>query len=123
MTVGWSAPAGAVVPDTPAAIPATCVPWNDESGSTARRPGSPAFGPGNTFATITFGVVHFVAPLGKPAGYEKPAGLKNGFDWSMPSSTTAILIPVPSAEVVRRRTSAPMIDGERSSASVYATLG
>ena len=55
---------------------------------------------------------------GSPAGYEKPAGSKNGFDWSMPSSTTAILMPVPSADVVRRRTSAPMIDGERSSASV-----
>src|SRR5690348_16398064 len=104
-------------------MPATCVPWNDESGSTARRPGAPAFGPGNTFATITFGVVHCVAPFGKPAGYVNPAGLKNGFDWSMPSSTTAILIPVPSADVVRRRTSAPMIDGERSRASVYATLG
>ena len=32
----------------------------------------------------------------------KPAGSKNGFVWSMPSSTTAILTPVPSAPVVRR---------------------
>ena len=32
---GWSAPAGAVVPALPAAIPATCVPWNDACGSTA----------------------------------------------------------------------------------------
>ena len=83
----------------------------------------PEFGPGKTFATITFGVVYFVSPFGNPAGYEKPAGLKNGFVWSIPSSTTAIFMPVPSAPLVCRSTSAPMIDGERSSASVYATLG
>ena len=27
--VGWSAPAGAIVPALPAAMPATCVPWNE----------------------------------------------------------------------------------------------
>ena len=57
-------------------MPATCVPWNDESGSTASRPAAPAFGPGNTRATITFGVVHFVEPRGKPGGYEKPARIE-----------------------------------------------
>ena len=36
----------------------------------------PAVGPGKTRATITFGVVALVTPRGKPAGYEKPAGLK-----------------------------------------------
>ena len=100
------------MPDTPAAIPATWVPWNDDSGSTASRPGLPEFGPGNTFATITFGVVHFVAPFGKPDGYAKPAGLKNRLDWSMPSSTTAILIPVPSAPDAARSASAPITEGE-----------
>ena len=65
---GWSGPAGAVVPALPAAIPATCVPWNDARGSTARRPGSPEPGPGNARATITFGVVHRVPPFGKPGG-------------------------------------------------------
>ena len=104
-------------------MPATCVPWNDEAGSTGSCPGLPAFGPGKTRATITFGVVAEVMPFGNPAGYEKPAGLKNGFVWSIPSSTTAIFMPVPSAPRVWRSTSAPMIEGERSSASVYATLG
>ena len=93
---GWSAPAGAVVPASPAAIPATCVPWNEACAVERRaRPGRPEPGPGKTRATITFGVVHFVPPFGKPAGYVKPAGLKNGFVWSMPSSTTPILMPSP----------------------------
>ena len=104
-------------------MPATCVPWKDESGSSGRCPGAPEFGPGKTFATITFGVVYFVSPLGKPAGYEKPAGLKNGFVWSMPSSTMPILIPVPSAPVTWCRTSAPITPFEVSSAIVYWTLG
>ena len=111
------------MPESPAAIPATCVPWNDEFGSVTSLPGAPEFGPGKTFATITFGVVDAVSPFGKPAGYEKPAGLKNGFVWSRPSSTMAILIPVPFAPSVCWITSAPMIDGERSSAIVYCTLG
>ena len=104
-------------------MPATCVPWNDDSGSTGSFPGLPAPGPGNVRATITFGVVEPATPLGKPAGYAKPAGAKNGFVWSTPSSTIAILIPVPSAPVDCRSTSAPTIDGERSVASEYATLG
>src|SRR4030095_13253846 len=115
---GGPPPAGAVVPATPAAMPATCVPWNDDFGSTASRPAAPDFGPGKTRAAITFGVTHLLLPFGKPAGYEKPAGAKNGFVWSMPSSTTAILSPVPSAPVCCRSTPVPMIDGERSSASV-----
>src|SRR5207237_9302287 len=118
LVVGWSGPAGAVGPESPAAIPDTCVPWNDEAGSTASRPGSPAFGPGKTFATITFGVVHFVPPFGKPAGYEKPAGLKNALFWSTPSSTTPILTPVPSAPRTRWRTSAPITPGLRFVESV-----
>src|SRR5712671_6263018 len=104
-------------------MPATCVPWNDALGSRASRPPAPEFGPGKTRATITFGVVHLVLPRGKPAGYEKPVGSKKEFDWSMPSSTTAILMPLPLAPVVRCRTSAPITDGEWSSASVYPTLG
>ena len=104
-------------------MPATCVPWNDEFGSSGSLPGAPEFGPGKTFATITFGVTYFASPFGKPAGYEKPAGLKNGFVWSIPSSTTPILIPVPSAPVIWCRTSAPITEGEWSSASVYWMLG
>ena len=49
-------------------MPATCVPWNDEAGSSGSRPGLPELGPGKTFATITFGVVYFVSPFGNPAG-------------------------------------------------------
>jgi len=56
-------------------------------------------------------------------GYEKPRGSKNGFDWSMPSSTTAIFMPVPSAPRCCCSTSAPITEGEWSSASVYGTLG
>src|SRR5438552_18040830 len=104
-------------------MPATCVPWNDAAGSTAMRPGVPAFGPGNTRATITFGDVHFFAPRGKPGGYAKPIGEKKAFVWSIPSSTTAILIPAPSAPAVVRSTSAPITDGEWSSARVYGMLG
>ena len=53
----------------PAAIPATCVPWEECSGSNGLaacfqtgRAG------GNARATITFAVVYAVWPLGKPAG-------------------------------------------------------
>ena len=105
-------------------MPATCVPWNEESRVDGSVPAAPALGPGKTRATITFGVV----PLrdrrfGNPAGYGEAAESKNGFVWSMPSSTTPILMPVPSAPVAWRRTSAPITDGERSVASVYWTLG
>ena len=31
LTCGWSGPAVAIVPATPAAIPATCVPWNESA--------------------------------------------------------------------------------------------
>jgi hypothetical protein len=50
-------------------------------------------------------------PFGKPAGYENPAGLKNGFDWSTPSSTTPILIPCPRPPVVAQKVSARITDG------------
>src|SRR5918992_5999624 len=93
--VGWSPPAGASVPALPAATPATCVPWNDTLGSTARRLRASVFAPTNERATITFGVVHFVPPFGNPAGYWSPAGEKNRLVWSTPSSTMAILIPSP----------------------------
>ena len=61
-------PAGAVVPALPAAIPATCVAWKDACGSKASRLLSSAPAPTNERATITFGVVHLVPPLGKPGG-------------------------------------------------------
>jgi hypothetical protein len=62
-------------------------------------PAVPEPGPGKALATITFGVVKAVLPLGKPGGYAKPVGLKNWFVWSIPSSTTPILIPAPLAPV------------------------
>ncbi len=65
---GWSPPAGAVVPALPAAMPATCVPWNEFCGSTASGVRSSAPVPTKERATITFGDVHFVPPFGKPAG-------------------------------------------------------
>src|SRR5437773_146148 len=122
-TAGWSRPAGAVVPSSPAVIPATCVPWKDAARSTGSFPGLPAPGPGNERATITFGVVYDVSPRGKPAGYGYPAGLKNGLVWSTQSSTTPILIPSPRAPVAACSTSAPMIEGLRSVRSVKRTLG
>ena len=68
MVSGWSPPLGAVVPALPAAIPATCVPWNEACRSSARRLRSSAPTPTKARATITFGVVHLVPPFGKPAG-------------------------------------------------------
>ena len=99
------------MPATPAAIPATCVPWNESCRFSARWPCRPEPGPGNARATITFGDVHFLPPLGKPAGYEKPAGLKNGFVSSTPSSTTPILIPWPRPPVVAQNVSARITEG------------
>src|SRR5581483_6450665 len=110
-TVGWSRPGGAVVFASPAAIPATCVPWNDACRSSGSWPPAPEPGPGKARATITFGVVKLVLPFGKPDGYEKPLGLKNGFVWSIPSSTTPILMPAPLAPVADSSCVAPMIAG------------
>jgi hypothetical protein len=55
----------------PAAIPATCVPCEENSGSNGfdacRQAGR---GGGNARATITFAVVNDRWPFGKPAGIE-----------------------------------------------------
>src|SRR5579871_3199498 len=45
--------------------------------------------------TITFGVVYFVCPFGKPGGYFRPLGAKYGCVASSPSSMMAILTPCP----------------------------
>src|SRR3954468_5119512 len=92
-------------------MPATGARGNEPCRSSARRPRRPEPGPGKARATITLGVVHFLPPLGKPGGYEKPAGLKNGFAESTPSSTTPILTPWPRPPVVAQNVSARMIDG------------
>src|SRR3954453_8890900 len=81
---------------SPAAMPATCVAWNDSAGSN----GSDAFlydgdGGGNARCTITFGVADCVWPFGNPAGYTNPLGLKYGLDASTPSSMIPIFIPWP----------------------------
>ena len=99
---GWSEPAGAVVPAIPAAMPATWVPWKEDLRSRARSLFSSCTAPGKERATITFGVVHFVPPFGKPAGYRKPAGLKNRCLASTPSSITPIFTPAPSPLPVAR---------------------
>ena len=57
------------MPALPAEMPATWVPWKDESGSTASRLALSRTAPTNERATITLGVVHFVPPFGKPCGY------------------------------------------------------
>ena len=96
--------AGAVVPASPADTPATAVPWNENWRSTASLPCGPEYGPGNAFATITFGVVRLVWPLGKPAG------LRNGFVLSTPSSTIPIFTPSPRAPVSDASCGAPISD-------------
>ena len=110
-TAGWSPSAVTTVPATPAAIPATWVPWKEPGRQSGSRPCAPEPGPGKERATITLGVVNFRPPFGKPAGYEKPAGLKNGFDPSTPSSTTPILIPWPKPPVVAQNVSALITAG------------
>ncbi len=87
------------------------MPWNDWVRTSGSLPSFPDPGPGKDLATITFGVVNFVFPFGKPAGYEKPFGLKNGFVWSIPSSTTPILIPCPKPPVFAQNWSAWITEG------------
>src|SRR5919109_5652777 len=65
---GWSRPPGELVPERPAAMPATCVAWNEARGSTGSRARRPAPRTVKLRATITFGVVYAVRPLGKPGG-------------------------------------------------------
>src|SRR5579872_4050542 len=86
----------AVVPKSPAAMPATCVAWSELTGSNGMRAYFQVSPAGvNARATITFGVVYAVFPFGKPGGYDRPDGSKNGCCWSTPSSMTPILIPWP----------------------------
>src|SRR3954470_12573996 len=109
-TAGGSFAAGAFVPESPAAMPATCVPWYS-AGSSGLRPGLPEPGPGKVRATITFGVVALRSPFGKPAGYEYPVALRKGFVQSTPVSTTPTFTPSPRIPVVLANSVAPMIDG------------
>ena len=71
-------------------------------------------GPGNTRATITFGVVCCLSPFGKPAGYANPAGARNGLDESTPVSTTPIFMPWPLSPVAAWKSGAWITDGPRS---------
>jgi len=111
------------VPESPAAIPATCVAWKDALRSIGRRPRCPEFGPGNARATITLGVVNFSCPFGKPAGYEKPVELRKGFVASTPSSTMPIFIPSPRAPVRVCNSVAPITAVLVSVARWYRMLG
>src|SRR5689334_6120958 len=107
------------VPWSPAAIPATCVAWNDCVGSN----GSFAYfhtgdGGANARWTITFGVARLVLPFGKPGGYVSPVALKYGCDASTPSSMIPILIPCPAvARPGPQSLSAPISSGERTTFS------
>ena len=60
----------AIVPWSPAAMPATCVAWSEYCGSNGVVPYfHVSFAGAKARATITFGVVYPVFPFGKPAGY------------------------------------------------------
>src|SRR5437763_437453 len=79
-----------------AAMPATCVAWNDSVGSNGLFANfHVGDGGANARCTITFRVANCVCPFGKPGGYWNPLGLKYGFEASIPSSITAIFIPFP----------------------------
>ena len=88
------------VPATPAAIPGDVRAVERRLAVERQRPRRPEPGPGRRARRSPSASSTSVPPFGKPAGYEKPAGLKNGFVWSTPSSTTPIFIPSP-----RRRSS------------------
>ncbi len=123
-TAGWQppsasphwprTPAGTSVPARPAMMPPTNVPWNELSRSSGEE-----FAPrlAKPRETITFVVVP--VPFGNPAGYEKPVGSKKGCSTSMPSSTTATLIPSPRAPVTPANCDAPMTEAPRLSSDVY----
>ena len=71
-------PPEALVPALPAAIPATCVPCPDSSGSKASLAERVlAVGGANARATITFAFVYWSWPFGKPPGIVYPPGAKN----------------------------------------------
>ena len=80
----------------PAAIPATCVPWDDSAPSKASD-APRGFGPagGKARATMTFAVVKRVCPLGKPGGIVYPAGSKNGWLLVDPGVDDPDLHPLP----------------------------
>src|SRR6185503_9707664 len=124
-TTGWPGIVDALVPLSPAAIPATCVLCSLFSGSNGRLAYF-HFGEGgaNARATITFAVVNVVSPFGYPAGIVKPAGERNGCVWSTPSSMTPIFIPWPAVvRVGPQSAGAPINCGERSSDAWYFAVG
>ena len=108
----------AIVPWSPAAIPATCVAWKENCGSNGVLPYfHVSLAGANARATITFGVVKAVFPLGKPAGYAKPVGSKYGCVWSIPSSMIPIFMPCPAvASVGPQMVVAPISCGGRTAA-------
>ncbi len=97
-------------------MPATCVPWKEALRSSGSLPRAPEPGPGKPRAAITLGVVNAGWPFGKPGGYAYPFGLKNGFRWSTPSSTTPILTPAPVIPVAAVNAGAPIRAGLRFNA-------
>ena len=111
------------MPASPAAIPATWVPWNEALRSSGSRPALPDPGPGYERATITFGVVYATWPRGKPAGKVYPAGSRKVLVWSIPSSTTAIFTPWPVSPVELENAVAPISAGLSSRLSVNRVLG
>jgi hypothetical protein len=114
---------GAVVFSLPAMIPATCVPWKETRASSGSRPSAPEPGPGNDRATITFWFVNCALPFGNPDGTGSPLSAKNGFRSSIPSSTTATLIPSPRNPVAARSWVAPISAPLRFVSIVYSKLG
>src|SRR5436190_20816662 len=100
-------------------MPATCVAWNELSGSNGRDAYFQVVdGGANARCTITFGVANCVCPFGNPGGYANPLASKNACVASTPSSMIPILIPLPAvAKVDPHSLSAPMTCGLRLSSA------
>src|SRR5262249_36331850 len=79
---------GLLVLKSPAAMPATLVPWpNSSAGDDSESE--------NALATITFLLVNDGSPRGNPAGAAKPVSENKGLVMSIPESMMAILTPLP----------------------------
>src|SRR6185312_4513019 len=119
---------------SPAAMPPTCVAWNDSAESNGSlAPGWTGDAGANVRCTITLGVANRVWPFGKPGGYERPVASKNLCEASRPSSMIPILIPLPAvSRPVPHSLLAPITSGPwvivdarlmRTAALAYDALG
>src|SRR3954451_16749753 len=101
-------------------MPATWVAWKDSVGSNGAFAYLYVVGGENVRCTITFVVASCVCPFGKPGGYWKPLGLKYGLLASMPSSITAIFMPLPAVSNAGPHSlSAPICSGPAAAAATW----